>query len=127
MKMKKVIYSLTLVATMILAGCATALVSPITSSVPAKTDSAKIPKAILAGAIEKGWSTKQISPNIIQLTLHLRQHMVVVNVTYSETEYAIGYKDSTNMNYNPEKNTIHSKYGTWVENLRRAIDKYLIL
>lgn len=111
-----------------LGGCTTTrLVSPVASSVPMNADEAKVIQAIQNGAKEKSWIPKQVSPNVIELTLIVRDHVIVVDVTYSKTEYSIAYKSSNNMRYNSSKNTIHKKYGKWVTALKRAIDQNLSL
>lgn len=107
-------------------GCTTKVVQAPASVVPANTSKEKVANAIKAGAAEKGWVAKESSDGTMELTLLQRTHRVVVTVTYSAREYAVKYKDSTNMKYDPARGTIHTKYDKWVALLKEAIDRKLL-
>jgi hypothetical protein len=85
----------------------------------------QIAKAITAGGADKGWQAKPEGSNRILLTLNSRSYVVRVTVEYSQDEYTVRYKDSENLEYNAEKNSIHKKYFHWVRNLEGAINKRL--
>ena len=60
----------------------------------------------------------------IEAVLHVRTHKLIVDITYSDKDYTIKYKDSTNLKYNGKK--IHSAYQKWVLNLDKYIQTNLI-
>lgn len=122
--MKKII-ALFVLASICLA-CSSAMVASVPSAVPMNTPVEKVGKAIMAGGAERGWIAKQLTPDTIELSLLQREHQVTVDVVYTNTSYAINYKSSQNMKYNPSNGTIHNKYGKWVNLLRRSIDKNLL-
>lgn len=110
-----------------LAACVSSPIMPVDGSVPPNTDVKKVESAISKGAMEKGWVPKTLGGNIMELTLMAREHRVVVDVKYSATNYIISYKDSTNMHYDPARNSIHPKYGKWLANLKQSIERNLMM
>ncbi|MCL2144253.1 MAG: hypothetical protein FWH43_01970 [Endomicrobia bacterium] len=78
-------------------------------------------KAIIKGCEERGWIPVKTGDNEITATLDTRGHQVIVKITYNNNGYRITHKDSKNMSYNPQKNTIHPKYNQWTANLDRSI------
>ena len=64
---------------------------------------------------------KVLEPGNIRATLHNRSHMAAVDITYNTKTYTITYKDSANLKYNPEDNTIHPAYKKWIQYLDNAI------
>ncbi len=89
---------------------------------------AKVEKAITKGAIRKGWTTKKIKTGLLESKVNVRgKHFVMVNIAYNTKGYKIIYKDSQNMNYNPQDNTIHPNYNKWIGNLERNINYELSL
>jgi hypothetical protein len=79
--------------------------------------------AINNGATHMGWQVKDESPNTILATLDLRTHHAVVEITYTDHNYSIAYKDSANLNY--DGTYIHRNYNGWVHNLQTAINSSL--
>ena len=57
--------------------------------------------------------------------MRLRTHVAIVDVTYDTSTYSIQYVDSTNLNYNESKGTIHKNYNGWIQNLENAIQREL--
>ena len=43
-----------------------------------------------------------------------KMHSATIIVTYAGDTYSIGYVDSENLDYNPEKGTIHRVYNRWI-------------
>ena len=107
------------------AGCHSVPVRPVKSTVPTNADLKKVETAITKGGADRGWMSKNVAPNLMELTLNSRGHYLVVDVKYDTASYLISYKDSTNMKYDPVKQTIHKKYEKWTGLLRQSIDKYL--
>lgn len=120
---KKII--LLILLSLFLIGCRTTPVLEI-SDAPINTASGKVPtltvvsNKIVQAGIQLGWQMKKVKPGLLVGTLNLRKHMVMVDVTYSNKEYSIHYKDSNNMNY--DGTNIHANYNSWVQNLSKAIN-----
>jgi len=53
--------------------------------------------------------------------LNIRSHQAVVTIPHTTKTYSILYKDSTNLKYNAEKQTIHENYSDWIQRLDGAI------
>jgi hypothetical protein len=69
----------------------------------------------VAGA-QRGWQITPAGPGKAVGVLDVRgKHTVTTDITVGKGQYAIKYKDSSNMNYNPGNNSIHPKYNTWVQ------------
>jgi hypothetical protein len=60
-------------------------------------------------------------PGEIIGTLNIRSHQAVVSIPFTTKTYSILYKDSSNLKYNAEKQTIHENYTGWIQRLDGAI------
>jgi len=111
----------------LLAGCLKPIYnvsdSPITLVSGDEPDLAHVTKAIVAAAIltDPEWSMKVVEPGHILASLHIRDHLVKVDITYTTKSYNIIYKESSNLRYDPELNTIHPSYKGWIRHLHKAI------
>jgi hypothetical protein len=83
-------------------------------------------KAIQRAGVALGWQMQQAGPGHMIGTLHLRDHVAVVDITYDTKSYSINYKDSSNLQYNAEKREIHKNYNGWVQNLENGIRMQLL-
>jgi hypothetical protein len=63
------------------------------------------------------WNMEVVKPGHIVATLHNRTHMAQVDIHYTTKGYSITRKDSADLQYDPEKGTIHSGYNKWVQRL----------
>ena len=96
-------------------------------NVPAMTGSGKpasaeeIKRAFMVGGTRRGWTFTDAGPGKLTCTLVVRRHTLVMNLAYEDGKYSLGYKDSTNLNYDKADNTIHSNYNGWIQNLQNAI------
>jgi hypothetical protein len=71
----------------------------------------------LAGAV-RGWQITPAGNGKAVALLNVRgKHSISADISYSHGQYAIKYRDSTNMNYEASTNTIHPKYNVWVRTL----------
>jgi len=59
----------------------------------------------------------------IVASLYLREHVAIVDITYTKKAYNIKYKNSQNLSY--DGTNIHSNYNGWVQNLSRQIQAQL--
>jgi hypothetical protein len=98
----------------------------ITSTVPAGTSIATLEDALIKGSAKTGWRTAKTAAGVMESTLQIRQHTVIVTITYSAASYTITYKDSTNMKYNADKNSIHNNYNKWVRNMDKNVYSLLV-
>lgn len=86
-----------------------------------------VAKGILAGCMDKGWVCKEVAPGKIDASLALRKHRAFVEINFDTDSYGIVYKNSSMLDYNARRNTIHRNYNNWINNLDRAIAKNLAI
>ena len=116
----------TIVGLIGLSGCRSAPVRDYNSQpIPPGLSMAQIGKAIQTAGNGLGWATKEQHEGLIIGTLYLRDHMAQVSIPFTRSSYSIRYKDSSNLDYDAEKKTIHSNYEGWVQNLNNAIRTHL--
>lgn len=85
-----------------------------------------IVKAIAKAGASLGWSITKIKDGELEGRLNIRAHMALITIKYDQKQYVIEYKDSVNLRYDPENNTIHKNYNGWIRNLEKAINTELI-
>lgn len=85
-----------------------------------------VSKAIHRAGAGLGWQIEDAGPGHIIGTLHLRDHVAVVDITYDIKSYSIKYKDSSNLQYNADKREIHKNYNGWIQNLENGIRTQLM-
>jgi hypothetical protein len=97
--------------------------SPVTTATGKEPTLDQVTKAIVEAGNQTRppWAMGVVQPGHIIGTLNVRSHQVVVDITYTAKTYSIKYKNSTNLNYDPEKGTIHPHYASWIQNLDNAI------
>lgn len=116
-------------AVILLAGCATPhpvrniTAEPVVGPAGRAVSLEEVGKAILRAGGTLGWQMKQMEPGYILGTLKLRSHVAVVDIRYTNKNYNITYKDSTNLDYDGKH--IHNNYNGWISNLDRAIKTQL--
>ena len=89
-------------------------------------DLSDVTKAIQRAGIGRGWQMKEETPGHIVGILNVRRHMATVDITYTLDDYSINYKNSSNLKYNPDTNTIHRNYNSWIQHLTNAINAQLV-
>ena len=80
-----------------------------------------VQKAIITAGTGLNWSMAVVKPGHIVGTLNVRSHQAVVDIMHNTKTYSITYKDSTNLKYNADKQTIHENYRGWIQNLDNNI------
>jgi len=119
---------LSVVGLLILAGCRSAnIYNAVDNPINVRTSEDKVFNAIRTAGANLGWQIKKIKPGLAQGQLNLRKHSAIVDIPYSTTSYSINYKSSIELDYDPQTNTIHKNYNSWVQNLRNAIEVQLSL
>ena len=95
--------------------------APIQTATGKEPSMEDVQKGIIAAGVGLGWQMQVAKPGEIIGTLNLRSHQAVVSIPYNTKHYSILYKDSNNLKYNAEKQTIHENYSSWVQRLDGAI------
>jgi len=127
--MKKVIgLGAIIVALVFMSGCRSSSVYNISNAptnVSKNVGSEKVYKAIKTAGLGLGWMVKKSKPGVATAQLNVRKHMALVTIKYDSTSYSIDYKNSLNLKYDATKNSIHSNYNGWIQNLDNAIQVQL--
>ncbi len=78
-----------------------------------------VTRAIISAAANSNppWNMEIVQPGHIVATLHNRTHMAKVDIEYTTKGYSITRKDSADLKYDPESDTIHEGYNRWVQRL----------
>ncbi|WP_193163652.1 hypothetical protein [Microbulbifer hainanensis] len=87
----------------------------------------RVKTGIMAGCLDKGWTCREVSPGLIEASIHVRKHYAVADITFDTENYSITYKRSELLDYNSRRNTIHRNYNRWINNLDAAIRKNLAI
>ena len=95
--------------------------APVQTATGNQPSLAEVEKAIIQAGVGLGWIMAIAKPGEIIGTLNLRSHQAVVSIPYTSKTYSILYKDSSNLKYNAEKQTIHENYASWIQRLDGAI------
>lgn len=117
-----------------LAACKTGYVNnffdlPVPAGSGAQTKD-KIKGVILVACLGRGWVAQEIQPGLIRATMTVpcmhhctaATHSAQIEIPFTGARYSIIYKNSANLNYDPQKQIIHKQYNKWVNNLRQDID-----
>ena len=93
-----------------------ATINTVSSKEPAIED---VTRAIMSAATGSTpiWNMQVVKPGHIVATLHNRSHMAAVDIQYTTKGYSITRKETTNLKYNAEDNTIHPSYNKWIQRL----------
>lgn len=93
-----------------------ATINTVSSKEPAIED---VTRAIISAATGSTpiWNMQVVKPGHIVATLHNRSHMAAVDIQYTTKGYSITRKETTNLKYNAEDNTIHPSYNKWIQRL----------
>lgn len=118
--------TLLLLTAFMTSGCRSGAVYNVENSkIDNQKSSEVVYRAIKEAGQSLGWKITKIRPGVAEGKLYLRTHLAVVRINYSSSAYSIHYVSSKNLKYNAEKQTIHSNYNGWVQNLENAIDARL--
>lgn len=102
-------------------------------------------KSLLAAGNKLGWSIVDKDVGVVRGTLKIRQHEVVVDISYGTQQMSATYISSTNLNFDPTPPpksvtreswmypsapsgpVIHPNYQRWVNNLFKETNTFLLL
>ncbi|QDH71385.1 hypothetical protein [Marilutibacter alkalisoli] len=92
------------------------LVDPDPVAIPAGLDSGQVAKDIKRALAGRGWAVTDEQPGRIDSTLHLRDHVARIRITYDDTHVRFAYIDSINLDHKIKKGVtyIHSNYLSWI-------------
>ncbi|GLT18737.1 lipoprotein [Vibrio zhanjiangensis] len=85
----------------------------------------QVKAAIVQSATNRGWTIKEMSPNVLIAKLRVRSHMAEVKIPYTNKYYSIIYLNSENLKADDGK--IHHNYNRWVNNLNVDIQRAIAL
>ncbi|MEQ1793232.1 MAG: hypothetical protein ABL970_03490 [Nitrospira sp.] len=95
--------------------------APVATATGKELTMDQVQKAIVEAGLGLKWIMAPDKPGHILGTQNARSHTAVVDIAYTTKSYSITYKDSVNLNYNADKQTIHQAYQGWITNLDNAI------
>jgi hypothetical protein len=95
--------------------------TPVQTATGKEPSLEEVQKAIISAGAALGWQMAIVQPGEIVGTLNVRSHQAVVSIPYTTKTYSILYKDSSNLKYDAEKQTIHENYSGWIQRLDGAI------
>jgi hypothetical protein len=101
---------------------------PIVRADKAMLTSARVREAIVRAAQQNKWVVGEDAPNRVVATFSIKgKHSLTVEVRYGETQFSIGYRDSSNLNYAQGANgpVIHPAYNKEVKALLDSINAAL--
>jgi hypothetical protein len=76
--------------------------------------------ALIRGAAQHKWVMRDIEPGLMEATLNLRKHQLVLHISYTANNYSLKYVSSVELLDN--RNRIHDAYVRWCNNLIQAAD-----
>ncbi len=95
--------------------------APVQTATGKEPSTEDVQKAIIQAGAALGWNMAVVKPGEIMGTLNVRSHQAIVTIPYTSKTYSILYKDSTNLKYDADKQTIHENYAGWIQRLDGAI------
>jgi hypothetical protein len=82
---------------------------PVSESASKPLTAEQVGKAIREAATYEQWEVTQVSDGVLQARYEKEsKHVVIVTITYSADKYSVIYKDSTNMKYAPNSDSLYS-------------------
>jgi hypothetical protein len=99
--------------------------APVVTATGKEPSLEEVQKAIIQAGAALGWTMAVVKPGEILGTLNVRSHQAVVSIPYTSKSYSILYKDSSNLKYDADKQTIHENYTGWIQRLDGAIKSRL--
>lgn len=88
--------------------------------VPRSVSTAELEKTIRVAAANRGWTVKRMGRGKIEARIAVRDHVAVIDISYSRKQYSITYKESQNLKYDGSR--IHKNYNSWIQLLANDIN-----
>ena len=92
------------------------LVDPDPVAIPAGLTAEQIAADVKRALVGRGWEIVSEQPGQIESTLHLREHVATISVSYDDRQVRFAYVDSSNLDYRVKRGEpqIHSNYLGWI-------------
>ena len=92
------------------------LVDPDPVAIPAGLTAAQVAADVKRALVGRGWEIVSEQPGQIESTLHLREHVATISVSYDDRQVRFAYVDSSNLDYRVKRGEpqIHSNYLGWI-------------
>ncbi|MCG5537206.1 hypothetical protein [Halorhodospira sp. 9622] len=108
---------------LLLAACARTAALEEPTGVPIEGDWSleEIADVIRDAGRERGWAIREEADGHMVGVLNVRDHRAEVDIHFDETSLDIEYRDSVNLRYDEERQTIHRNYNRWVDHLEQDL------
>ena len=107
-------------------GCATIQVPEISGRVPCQVQlSGQVEEAIYSALDAQHWVILAADDHWIKARKQVNQRQATVEIAYGYRGFSIDYRDSEQMQYDAESDTIDATYAAWVKRLERHIETLL--
>ena len=92
------------------------LVDPDPVAIPAGLNADQVVSDIKRALIGRGWTVTAEQPGQIDSTLHLREHVAKIRISYDDQQVRFAYVDSSNLDYKLKRGKpfIHGNYLGWL-------------
>lgn len=94
-------------------------------TIPAGLTTKQVQEAIKVGCTSYNWDVTRISGTAVEAKMNKTNVAATVRIDFNNSNYSISLVESVGLMQNSSKNEIHSRYNTWVTNLKNAIDTSL--
>jgi hypothetical protein len=106
------------------------MIVPTPLRVPGGKSLAEVKDAIQKGINLRGWTGKEVTPNVIEATYDRKgngKRILVVALTYDTNQIEMAYKDSRSLKYSVVNGEaqLHSRANGWMKNLASDIGRFL--
>lgn len=109
-----------------LCGCSTVTIPQVGGRVPCQLQlTSQVEQAIYTALNEEGWKVVAAEDHWIEVQKKSSQMQATVEIAYGYRGFSIEYRESENMNYDPDNDTIGRAYVKWVAHLRNDINDAL--
>lgn len=124
--MKSLFHLITAAIFLMLTACSSTMVPQVGGPVPCQIQSTEqVQQAILESLSSEHWEAVASSEHIIEAKKKLGQFQALIEIAYGYRGFSIEYKDSQNMDYDIENDTISTRYVKWINALATSINKVL--
>ncbi|MDR0826563.1 MAG: hypothetical protein LBN33_01615 [Desulfovibrio sp.] len=76
---------------------------------------------LVRAGTQHGWQMVRVNPNLMQALYVSNKDNILVEIPYTESDYSIRYKDSSDSMRGEEDGTIRTDYNRWVQILQQDI------
>lgn len=82
----------------------------------------EVERAIIRAGSQRNWIFEKVGPGHMIASIAVRaKHFAKVDVRFDQSSFSITLKEAVNLKYEPDANTIHKNYNSWIRNLENDI------